>query len=167
MAIQTRITPFDPKAGRLMITDGGPHPAEAWAQVTAEHIAPLGPDVTGRRRARGLELQLAIAAALEPHHQTVQDTERGKLIANLDHIANPVDPEPHLDEAMTAIAAAAKGTEWEAHFNDPERLALMRLEVGTHFATAQHIEKSWHADRNPTHPAAKAFRAAHHGEGVN
>lgn len=157
-----------------MITDGGPHPAEVWAQVTAEHIAPIGPDVTGHRRLAALALQANIATAIEQHHQSVMDVERSKLAADPNHIVAPVDPGAHLDAAVAAVQEAAKGTEWEDHFADPDdgrtkdgkvtnsRLALIRQEIGTHFATVQHIEKSWHADKNPSHPAALAFRAQNH-----
>jgi hypothetical protein len=162
MQTETRVTPFAPGAGRVMITDHGPHPADAWAQITAEHIAPINPDMAGQRRTKALKLQMAIADALEPHHQAVQDAERARLGADAAHIMAPPDPEPHLDAAVAAIRGAAQGTEWESHFAGPERLALIRREIGIHFATAQHIEKSWHADRNPAHPAARAFRAQHH-----
>jgi hypothetical protein len=162
METQTRITPYLPGAGRLMVTNNGPHPAEAWAQVTAEHLAPLGPDVTGHRRLKALELQAKIANAIEEHHQSVQDTERAKLAADTDHIMVPPDASAHLDAGIAAIQAAAKGTEWEANFQDTARLALIRQELAAHFASSQPIEKSWHADKNPTAQAAVAFRAQHH-----
>ena len=54
----------------------------------------------------------------------------------------PLDPEPHLDEAVAAVQAAAEGTEWEAAFPHPEVVAEMRQQIGIHFATAQHIERS-------------------------
>lgn len=162
MPEKTRISPYQLGAGRVMITDGGPHPASAWAQVTAEHIAPIGPDVIGERRAAALKLQAAIMLAVTPHHIAVQEGERSKLAADANHIMKEPDPEPHLDGAVAAIQSAAKGTEWEAHFQDSAVAAMIRQEVGSHFATVQHIEKSWHADRNPKHPAAIAFRAQHH-----
>jgi hypothetical protein len=36
--------------GRIMKTDGGPHPADFWAQVTAEQICPIDEKMTGERR---------------------------------------------------------------------------------------------------------------------
>lgn len=156
------ITPQVDGAGRVMITNGGPHPPDFWAQATAEHIAPIAPSMTGARRLAALALQARIQEALTPHHQAVQDTERGKIAADPERLLAPVDPEPHLDAALAAIQAAAAGTEWEAHFRDPAVVETIRREIGIHFATAQHIERSWHADRNPALPAAVAFRAQHH-----
>lgn len=158
----SRVTPHVPGGARIMITDGGAHPPEFWAQVTAEHIAPISPDLTGHRRDAALRLQLEIQKALEPHHHKVQHHEKGKLAADPDHLMTDVDPEPHLEEAMADILAAAKGTEWEGHFAKPEVLAAIRQEVGAHFATAQHIERSWHVDRNPKHKHAQAWRKRHH-----
>lgn len=162
----TRISPYVPGQGRIMVTDHGPHPADAWAQITAEHIAPIGKDVTGHRRLKALELQAKIALAIEPHHQKVQNDEGIKLGVDTAHVMNPVDPSEHLDAAVKAIQDAAVGTEWEGHFKDPERVALIRQEVASHVATIQHIEKSWHADKNPDHPASVAFRAQHHPVGA-
>ena len=180
--MSSRITPYAPGAARVMITDGGPHPADFWAQVTAEHIAPVADSVTGHRRAAALALQAKIAQALEPHHTKVQELERSNLKANPDHHKLEPDPQPHLDDAIATISQAAKGTEWEKHFDfslgapawlkqyeddiaqkgedhvpltaeqrahltQHRRHQVMRQEIATHFATVQHIEKSWHADR--------------------
>ena len=160
-ALSSSISPCVAGAGRVMVTNGGPHPPDFWAQATAEHIAPINPDMTGQRRRLALRLQAAIEDALLPHHTTVQEAERSALSADAAHMLTPLDPEPHLDEAVAAVQAASKGTEWEAHFLDPEVVAEMRQQIGIHFATAQHIERSWEADRDPSHPAAVAFRAQH------
>jgi hypothetical protein len=147
---------------RIMITNGGPHPPVLWAQATAEHLVQIPPSLTGARRSAALELQLAVAAALEPHHARVQETERSKLAADHKHLLTELDGGPHLDAAVAAIQGAARGTEWEAHFADSERVQVIRHELGVHFRTAQHIERSWHCDRNPAHPAAQAYRRLRH-----
>jgi hypothetical protein len=156
------LSPYVEGTGRVMITNGGAHPPELWAQATAQHIAPINPKLSGRRYSAALELQLAIAAALEPHHGNVQTIEKGKLTADPAHLLTDLDPEPHLDDVIKVILAIAKGTEWEAHFARADVQAAIRLEVGVHFATSQHIERSWHVDRNPDHPHAAAWRARHH-----
>ena len=101
--------------GRIMKTDGGPHPADFWAQVTAEQICPIDEKMTGERRYAAMELQAKIGRILHPHHAKVQDEERAKLAADPDHHKKPLNPEPYLDEAMTDIQGAAKGTPWEKH----------------------------------------------------
>lgn len=147
----SRITPYTPNAVRIMITDGGPHPADFWAQVTAEHIAPIKEDMTGARHAAALRLQAKIAEALEPHHARVQENEKAKCTNDAAHHLLAVEPEVHAGAdanlAIADIVAAAAGTEWEAHFKDAAVQAEIREEVKRHFATAQHIERSWHADR--------------------
>lgn len=158
----TRITPHQPGGARIMITDGGPHPHHAWAQVTAEHVAPIGPNLAGERYVAALKLQLAIVDALLTHHQAVQNGERAKLADSHDHLLTELAPEPHVAPAVAAIQAAASGTEWDAHFQRPEVVQLIGNEIATHYATMQHIERSWHVDRNPSHPHAAAWRARHH-----
>ena len=158
----TRISPYVAGQGRIMATDGGPHPADAWAQITAEHIAPIGKDVTGHRRLKALELQAKIALAVEPRHASAMESARDGLASSLDKIMEPPNPGVYTDTIVKAIQDAAVGTEWEEHFKEPARVALIRQEVASHVATIQHIEKSRHADKNPDHPASVAFRAQHH-----
>ncbi len=161
------ISPYVPGAGRVMITNGGPHPPHTWAQATAEHIAPIAPGLGGERYVAAMKLQLAIQAVLMPHHDKVQDHERVKLESDADHLMTDLDPSPHLDEAVSAVVEAAKGTPWEEHFGRDDVQAAIRQEISNHFATSQHIERSWHVDRNPEHPNRDAWRRLWHpgGEG--
>jgi hypothetical protein len=115
--MSSRIGPHIEGVGRVMVTDHGAHPPEFWAQVTAEHIAPIADDVTGRRRIAALTLQAKIAEALEPHHAAVQADEADKLLSVEDHCDACVSPEAYIDDAMTAIRDAAVGTEWEEQFS--------------------------------------------------
>lgn len=160
MPLKTTISPHVPRTGRIMITNGGAHPPEAWAQVTAEHIAPLGPDLIGQRYREALEVQGRIASALESVYSGVQTTEQAALANNSSHLSAPPDPTPHLDGAIAAVRNAVKGSAWESQFATSEAEAFLRREIGTHIATAQYIEKSWHADRNPQQAAKENFRAA-------
>lgn len=89
--------------GGLMITNHGAHPPEFYAQVCAQHIAPINPDMTGKRRIAAVLLQAKIAEVLEPHH-----TDACNL--NLEHAHET------LPELMGQIEEAAKGTEWEHQY---------------------------------------------------
>ena len=148
--------------GRVMITNNGPHPPDVWAQASAEHICPIGPDVTGERRIAALVLQAAIQTALEKHHAQVMQDEKSKLVANPARMLEAVDGADYTNDAMAAIQVAAHGTDWEAHFVDPAVHDQVLTELERHFSTVQHIERSWHADKNAHLPEAAQFRAMHH-----
>lgn len=142
-----------------MITNDGPHPAELWAQATAEHIAPIAPDVTGKRRIGAMALQAAIMEALQPHYDEVQSAERDKLASDEDHVVSMLDASDRVKEAIKSIQTAAVDSEWEAHFQRPEVVDLIMDAMMMHFHTAQMIERGWHIDRNPDHPKATEFNA--------
>jgi hypothetical protein len=147
---------------RILITDGGPHPADKWAVVTAEHIFQIGPGVTGDKMLAAKKFQITIAEILMPHHQGVQDDAQVSLKADaVAHMATAYDPLAKAQAACAAIVSAAAATPWAEHFAKPEVQQAVIQEIGNHFATAEHIERSWHADRNPDTDAAKAFRAKH------
>lgn len=148
---------------KILITNGGTHSPEKWADTTAEHIFQVGSAVAGDRLIAAKKFQIQIAEILMPHHDAVQTDAKASLAANAQaHMTKAYDPLAKAEQATAEIVAAAKGTPWEDHFAKPEVQQVMVQEIGNHFATAEHIERSWHADRNPNTDAAKAFRAAHH-----
>lgn len=154
---ESYLTPHFEDGGRLMITNNGPHPAELWAQATAEHIAPIAPEVTGKRRIAAMALQAAIMEALQPHYDDAQSKERDKLTADTDYVMSDLDASDHVKAAVTSIQGAAKDTDWEAHFQRPEVVDMISGIMMTHFHTAQMVERGWHIDRNPDHPNAAEF----------
>lgn len=135
----SRVTPHVEGVGRLMITNHGTHPPEFWAQVTAEQVAPIGPDVTGHRRIAALVVQSRIMEALEAHHTALHAAEQAgtsQLAAHPDLVADEAEA------ALRDVVAAAAGSEWEAHFARPEVQATARDEIARMFASHQHVERS-------------------------
>jgi hypothetical protein len=136
---------------KVLITDGGAHSPQKWALATADHLvhfaessAPPDQIIAARK------LELAIADALVAHHADVQLAERHRLAADAKaHLARPLDASLHLEDAVEAVVECAKGTPWEAHFAKPETQAAVSDLIHQHFRSAQHIERSWHCDRNP------------------
>lgn len=152
----------------ILITNGGPHPADKWAACTAKTICDLivideasaSPEAVACRRAKP-RFQLDLADALEAVYQTNQQAEQARATKNTDNASMPaIDPTdgPHLDAAMAAILTAAKPTPFAVYFGQPEVTDPVRRIVAQHLGNIMHIERSWHADRNPDSKFAKAFR---------
>ncbi len=156
---RSRISAFLPDGGRVMITDHGPHPPDLWAQATGEHIVRIGDDVTGTRLLAARALQERVIGVLVSHHDAVQQDERGQLAASPAQFQAELDRTSRVDEIIPEIQAAAAGTEWAAHFADPDIVTMLKQEIGRHFATSRDIERGWHANRNPMLPEAMAWRA--------
>lgn len=154
----------------VMATDGGPHAPDKWAVVTAEHIVDIDPMLQQRDSGRYMaarRLQIAVAGALVPHHAKVQRHEQDHLKRSAERFSAELDASEHLDDAIAAIQAAARGTLWEAHFQDPAVVDAMCFELHRHFATSMDIERQWHARRNKDLPEGQKYLAAVHpvGEG--
>lgn len=158
----SRLTPSVAGAGRIMITDGGSHPAELWAQMVVDDICQLGPNLDPKQQAAALRMQADMMEALTPLFELLLTQERDALHGDLARIASGVDPAPHLDDCLKAVLGAAAGTRWEPLFSDDENVMKLRQLLGQHIASLMHTERSWHADRNPGHDAAVAFRQLHH-----
>ncbi len=148
----------------ILVTNGGPHSADRWAEATASHIVDIADHIAGEKRGAAIRLQAAIIDILTTHHTTVQVGERN-VLQNVGHsrLCAPLNPIDHvsIDQIVSEIIAAANGTPWAAEFNDPEAAIHLRAVLHQHFATSMHIERSWHADRNPNIPEAMQFRATH------
>lgn len=139
-----------------LITNGGPHPSDKWAAVTADHICRLieidessvTPEAIAARKAKP-RFELALADALDGHHATVQDHEKGALVEHgVDRYGHPLDPQAqHMDEALAAVLAVAKGTPFEDGVASDEFQAAVLAILGSHFATSIDIERKWHRDR--------------------
>lgn len=158
---------------KFMVTNGGPHPADKWAEVTRDAILDLivvdensaSEAAVAARDAKRM-LSLTLFNILNRHHDAVQKHERSELRKKDGHkrLCVQYDPtapaEAALSEVLNALAAVPMFAD---HFAKPEvRETLFRI-VGQHFADAMHIERSYHADRNPHTKEAREFRAMQHG----
>lgn len=150
-----------------MVTNGGSHSAEKWAEQTSGYIVNIAESIATEKRGAAIKLQAAVIDILEDHHGTVQNGERDKIAehghARLQHDMTP-DDHLDIDDAVTEIIAAAAGTHWEVDFNKPEFAASLKLLLVDHYTSNAFIERSWHADRNADAPEAQAFHKQFRGE---
>lgn len=146
---------------QVMITNGGPHSAAKWAEVTAKQIIDIGKDAVGPSAMAGRKLELDVLNILEAAHAEVQTAERAKFAkigtALLDGVIDPGE-DADLDGVVDSIVAASVGSDFEAHFAKQEVQAYLRTMIGQHFATSMYVERSWIAEENPTDPKAIAFK---------
>lgn len=132
----------------ILKTDGGPHTPQQWAMATAMTLMPIDPSIVDSRLMAAQKLQVSIAESLVEHHSTVQESERAALAEKGDtRLTEDLGHQDAVDAAMSHIVAAAAGTQWESHVNDPAVQEGMRRVLHEHFATVQHIERSWYKDR--------------------
>jgi len=143
---------------RVLITNNGPHPPETWAMTTAEQIFDISA-LAGENLFQAQRFQLGIAEVLMPHHERIQKAERGKLTEDINNLTAPHEVDNHMDKIIEDIVALANGTPWQAHFARPDVQAAVRHVVGTHIITAQHVERLWHADRNPDSGESQTYRS--------
>lgn len=158
----------------IMVTNGGDHPAEKWAEVTASNIADLvrvdddkieDADADRSRKAVARRakdrFRLDLADLLAPHHERNQQFEKGKLAAAGDErIAGPFSTYDKKAEVVASVVAASAATQFAEHFEKPEVQAAVGAMIDKHFAHVKHNARSWHADKNPSGDNAKALIAA-------
>lgn len=138
---------------KLMITDGGAHPADKWSDTTVEALLDLiqiaqdsvTPEAAAARQAKR-ELSPKLFAVLFKHHDSVQKHHRGALKkAKASVVGQPIDVTPHMSTADEVLAALA-ATPFAAHFAQAHVQDAVKQIIGQHTADSIHIERSWHAD---------------------
>lgn len=143
----------------VMITNGGTHPPEKWAEQTAAQIIQISKEAIGDAAMAARKLELRMLDVLEAAHAEVQASEK-QHIKNLGLalLEQDIDPTPHVQKPLDALVEAAKGTPFEEHFSKPEIKDYLRRVLGQHFGTAMHIERSTYGDGFPGHPIAIAYK---------
>ncbi len=133
-----------------MITNGGPHPPEKWADVTARAITDLiviEPTAPTQAIVDKREFEMALFKLLIEQHKHTQDRARNALAAegHVDHRQIVHDRAPAVTEKVTALA---HGTRFAEHFAKPEVKSFVHNVIGQHFANSVDIEHRWHKDRH-------------------
>lgn len=140
---------------RIMITDGGPHPADKWADVTTEALMALieideksnSPEITQARIAKRM-LAANLFAVLMEGHQHAQTHERSKIAADgMKRCKAKLDPSAHAGPACSSLQEVFGASPFADHFAKPEVWTIVERIVGQHFANSMHIERRWHEDR--------------------
>lgn len=144
----------------IMITNGGPHPADQWAEVTADTILGLiqvkedsVSEAAIEARQAKRDLRPILFDIFNGHHEGIQTRERSALPsikkhseARL-HAITPLEMHEDVPSAMEEVNAALKATPFAAHFAKPEVQEVLQSIIGQHSANVVHIERRWHADR--------------------
>ncbi len=134
----------------FMITNGGPHPPEKWADVTAREIAGLiviEPTAPTQAVIDKREFETRLFKLLAEQHKHTQDRARTGLMeaGHVDHRQLVHDRASVVAEKVVALA---HGTRFGDHFAKPEVKTFVHNVIGQHFANSVDIERRWHRDRN-------------------
>lgn len=135
--------------------NGGVHPPEKWAQISADHIMSLfdigtpptpGTDDRGFYDARVSDVrrfEKAVVDILVEEHRENQEHVRRKIGDGVE----VRDTHGRLQGPTERILAAAQGLSFETAMQRPEVKEHIHAVLHSHFATAMDIEHQWHHHR--------------------
>lgn len=134
---------------RFLTTNGGPHSAESWAEVTADtildliQIEPTGTPATIRGMTAKISLRQELIALFTQCHRSTQMTERNAIVKKT--LADPL--EPMVLVACAQLDRLLATTMFATHFaRDDVRKIIHRI-IAQHTADVMHIERRYHADK--------------------
>lgn len=145
---------------RVLVTEGGPHPAEDWARVTCEDLIPLD-GLAATLISSGMILRGRLIEVLADHYKAAQEAERGELRHHADRFIEPLEDVADFARVFAEIQAAASGTAWEGHITGPDVIDAIKQVVTDHARHLRHVERLCHADQHPSEPFGQAYREAH------
>jgi len=135
---------------KILITNGGPHSAEKWAELSASEIISVAEsaDFSAVGQA-GRKLENSIIDIFERFHDAIIKAENAHLDnKGTDHLATPIDGSGvDVSAVVTQIQNAAKGTPFEAHFQKPEVITAITNITKHHVELIMEVERSWFADK--------------------
>jgi hypothetical protein len=146
---------------RPMITNGGPHPADKFADMSTDDIMDLlvdanpdadTPAAAAARQAKR-DLRPILFNIFNGHHERVQKHEHGHLTTNVkkhearEHAHSRIDVTPHMG-VMDEVFAALAETPFAEHFAQPHVREVLKQIIGRDTANAMHLERRYHADRH-------------------
>lgn len=149
----------------IMITNGGTHPADKQAAMTAQRIMDLiqidensnSPEAVTARKAKP-RLQLDLADKLEELHEYSRVYELNKLKDKGDaRLAKPIDVTGMPEKAWDAVSALFANSPFAEHFKQPHVQEVVKYIVEGRMESAADDERSWHVDANPNGPNAKKY----------
>jgi hypothetical protein len=151
---------------RLLITDNGKHPPEKWAMFTVEGLLEI--DANSPNATAGLRLKADMVDVLSRSFDAVMVTERAALAgdSNARYAASLTPEIDSVDEAVDALIKCADGTPFETFYREPGKRDAVKGVVAHHFALAIDIERSTHADQNPS-DGAKDYQEARREKGMH
>lgn len=143
----------------IMISNGGAHPADKWAEQATEAILALlednnpddsSPGAVAARQAKR-DLRPVLFGTLNGCFEKVKRDEGAHLrkIKTADeahsHAWGGHDPEPY-KAVMEVVNEALSKTPWAGHFAQPHVQAVLWSIVGQTMVDLMHIERRYHHD---------------------
>lgn len=140
---------------QIMITNGGPHPADKWADATTETILGLiqisdDADTADAAYARQVkrEMRPVLFNLFNTHHGDLQKFERAECKKDGKRAGNRrFDPSTHASKAAADLHAVLAATPFASHFARPEVKEVLERIIGQHFVNSMNIERCYHRDR--------------------
>lgn len=149
----------------ITLVSEGNHAPQQFADTTTDMILNTG-DLSGDRLLAAIDLKRHVSRYLTQIYDRVITREIDDLKAFPDHSDSDYDVGDVAESAVRAIHDFAKGTPWEELINGAEWSASAWLTIESHLATAIHVERLLHADREPTNKAAAAYKARFHRDNI-
>ena len=163
----------------ILITNNGTHSAEDWGYSSASmllialEVDPNSASATKIEMAKDA-IRGPLAKVFEKHHDAIISFEKQKLAsgdhtrltANLD-ATEATDIEQGVKDIMDVIRPLLAQFTKDPAASEAEVVNHIRSRLHMDLRTAQQVERSWHADKNPSLDESKKFRATFHpGAGV-
>lgn len=138
----------------ILATNGGPHPPDKWASLSASKIADLiqidtqsNSDAATVARKAKPKFIADLASILEGQFSSVAAAERLSVKSGAVKQRNaPFNIDLNLKDALAAVSETAKPTPFAQHFNLSDVQKAVSIILKQHFMDAANIERSWAFD---------------------
>jgi len=123
----------------VMITNGGPHPADKWADQSAKQLVNIitiepSSQVYQAATEAKINLENELRTALEKDHKSLQDIFRAN---------KKIEAASHAEDALQTVLKITDKSMFRDHFRKPDTQDFVKRALTQHFDTSLNIEKDW------------------------
>lgn len=145
----------------ILISNGKQHSLEDWATATADEIFNTC-ELNGEKLITALMVKAKIRAVLIRFFDEAIQSEKLDLEFWENHCATDINPVWNAIDAMNEIQII-QSHEWYSVLKSVDWSEAALFTIGTHFASAMHVERLNFCDEHPDNKAAQAYKLKYQG----
>jgi len=140
---------------KMMVTNEGKHPASKWAELAADDIVEISAQAPTTLMREAMAFRKGLVELLTHHHQVMIDHEMEEIKNGVDLNAH-YETEDHASNVVDLVCGLAKGSSFEAHFDQDHVKAHIEAVLNKYFKSAKLVERHhYHTEKERAGANAK------------
>jgi len=126
---------------RMLITSGGKHPANKWAEHAADEIVSISEQAPQLLLREAREFRAKLIGLFTKHNQCMMDHEQEQIQAGKHHPDLPYETEDYASKVRDEVCGLAVGSSFAEHFQQEHVRAWVEGICNKYFKSVKMVER--------------------------